>query len=109
MALSTSNVAEIVSSTKLKASIFLRSAEDAIDNEANPNTPKKFGNLRNDLVKSVTGLVGKIVWGKNYAIYQESKQYKNYSTPGTGPHFAENAVKKVASQTDNLAKSSNLT
>ena len=57
-----------------------------------------------DIVKQVLGLKGKIVWGKNYAIYQESKQYRNYTTPGTGPHFAENSVKEVVRNSESIAK-----
>lgn len=52
------------------------------------------------MLKQVLGLHGKVIWGKNYAGFQERKQYQNYTTAGTGPHFAENAVRTVAARAD---------
>lgn len=91
-----------------KASIFLRTIAETIVRASTPKTPMKTGRLRMDVVKQVLGLRGKIIWGKNYAIYQEEKQFKNYTTPGTGPHFAENAVKEVISDTATVARQSGL-
>lgn len=73
--------------------MFLRSFMDSVINKSTPITPKKRGNLRQDILKQVSGLSGKLIWGKDYAIYQEKKQYKNYTTPGTGPGFAEKSVR----------------
>jgi hypothetical protein len=75
-----------------KSNVFLRTACDEVVKISTPNTPKKTGRLRMDVVKQVLGLKGKISWGKNYAIFQESKQFKKYTTPGTGPNFAGNAI-----------------
>ena len=104
----TDNTAKIKNNTQVKASIFLRNATDKIIDISTPNTPKKTNRMRLDIIKSVLGLKGKIVWGKKYAVFQEVKQFKNYSTPGTGPHFAENAVKEVVKLTRNLAKQAGL-
>lgn len=87
-----------------KASIFLRFMTDEIVKNSTASTPKKTGRLRNDILKQVLGLKGRIIWGKNYAIYQEKKQYTNYTTPGTGPNFAENAVKNAVSLTSKIAE-----
>ena len=85
---------------RTQGSLALRFMLDDIDRIANPVTPKRFGNLRRDLLKQVIGLSSKIIWGKNYAIFQENKQYQNYTTPGTGPHFAQNSVYKVTANAD---------
>lgn len=58
------------------------------------------GHLRNDIVIKVNGGKARIKWGKNYAAIQEEgvtwgKKIKNYTTPGTGPHFAEKSIKKI--------------
>ena len=73
-----------------------------------PKTPKKSGRLRMDVVKQVLGLAAKVVWGKKYGVYQETKRFKKYTTPGTGPHFAENAAKDLPPLTEKVAKNSGL-
>jgi len=75
-----------------RASLAIRFMLDGIHQEANQHTPMNHGNLRADVLKSVIGLHGEIRWTKNYAIYQERRQYAHYTTAGTGPHFARNAV-----------------
>lgn len=92
----------------LNANLALRFITDAIQQTANPKTPKRLGNLRNDTVKQVVGLHGTIEWRKRYAGYQETKQYKHYTTPGTGPHYAENAVKTVANDSDQYFRKAGL-
>lgn len=98
------NTGRVNGDIKIKASIFLRNAAEAIVKESTPHTPKKTGRLRMDIIKQVLGLHGRIEWGKNYAVFQEEKQFANYTTPGTGPHFAENAVKKIVSNTAAIAR-----
>lgn len=90
------NTPKLSIDSKRNASLGLRFILDAIDRTAGPKTPKRDGNLRRDISKQVLGLRGTITWRKGYAGYQENKQYRNYTTPGTGPHFAQNAVKEVA-------------
>lgn len=94
------NTAHIITDTTKGANLALRFMLDDIDRAARPVTPKKAGNLRNDIVKSVLGLRGTIKWGKNYAIFQEKKKFRNYTTPGTGPHFAENSVVKITKKSE---------
>jgi Minor capsid protein len=86
--------------TTRNANLALRFIMDAIQQTADPKTPKRLGNLRRDTLKSVVGLHGSIEWKKRYAGYQEEKQYKHYTTPGTGPHYAQNAVKAVVAKSD---------
>ena len=91
-----------------KSNIFLRLATDSVVQISTPKTPKKSGRLRMDIVKQVLGLKGKIIWGKNYGVYQETKQFKHYTTAGTGPHFAENAVNAMIKLTNTIGRKAGL-
>lgn len=91
----TTNTALILSETNSNTSLALRFMIEDIHRIANPKTPKDKGNLRADVIKSVNGLRGRIEWSKEYAVYQEYKQFTNYTTSGTGPHYAENSVVDV--------------
>lgn len=104
----TDNTAHLESDLTVKASIFLRLAAEAITVASYPKTPKKTGRMRNDVLKQVLGLNAKVVWTKNYAIYQEEKQFKNYTTPGTGPHYARNAVHQIVSNATQVARQAGL-
>lgn len=80
--------------------LALRMMTDAIDQEAFRNTPKDKGELRKNLHKTVGAKNAKIRWNTKYAAVQEAgqvrgKRIRKYTTAGTGPHFAENAVMKV--------------
>ncbi len=111
----TDNTPTIISQTQQRASIFLRLLCDNVTDLSRPNTPKMFGNLGRDVIKSVQRLKGKIEWPKVYASYQErgkradgTRVVKKYTTAGTGPHFAENAVKKSIQNTGAIAKLAHL-
>lgn len=93
---------EVKSFTSQKANIFLRLMSDKLIELSEPNTPKRKGNLRTDILKQTLGLKSKVIWGKGYAAYQErgarkdgSRAVRNYTTGGTGAHFAENAARKL--------------
>lgn len=94
------NTLRISSEMNNKQGIAIRLMLEAIHRTSTPNTPKKIGLLRADVKKRVTGKSGMIKWGRKYAAYQErgytSGPVKRYTTSGTGAHFAENAVRKVA-------------
>lgn len=105
----------IISQTEHRASVFLRLLADEIVENARPNTPKDKGNLSRDILRIVTGLHGSVDWRKTYASYQErgsradgSRKVKNYTTPGTGPHYAENAVEKAVKNSNAIAKLAHL-
>lgn len=87
-----------------RASIFLRTIAEEIVSVSQDKTPKDTGRLRADVIKSVLGLSGKIRWQKKYAVYQEEKQFRHYTTAGTGPHFARDAVNLVVKQSDGIAR-----
>lgn len=79
--------------------LTLRYALDEVDKLAFPKTPKDRGELRKNIRKTVSASRGTIQWASNYAAFQErgysSGPIRRYTTPGTGAHFAENAVKAV--------------
>lgn len=69
---------------------------------SNPKTPKKIGKLRKNIVKKlVSDYERQVVWKQPYAAVQErgirkgSRRFRNYTTPGTGAKFAENAKNEV--------------
>lgn len=91
-----------------KANVFLRLMAEEIVNISEPKTPKKLGNLRRDVIKSVLALKATIAWRKKYASVQEEKQFRNYTTPGTGPHYARNAVNEAIKRVDSIARRAGL-
>lgn len=91
-----------------KASIFIRLMADYIQEVADPNTPKRTGLLRKNVLKQTLGLKGKIMWNQDYAAKMEEVQFKNYTTPGTNKDFAKNAVHEGVQNTDKILKNSGL-
>lgn len=96
----TDNTPQVSISTERGISLAIRYMLDGIDQIANPRTPKDTNRLRSDITKQVLGKKGTITWHKKYAQAQEAgiihgSPVRNYTTPGTGPHFAENAVRQV--------------
>jgi len=106
------NNAKIRLDTSKRASLGLRFIGDDILKRANPMTPKKRGNLRRDTIVQVLGLSGTVKWLKNYAAPQERGfgrgPIRNYTTPGTGPHFAEKAVTKAVENSGSQFKKAGL-
>lgn len=96
----TDNTERIISETQNKKGLAIRFMLEAVHRSSRPNTPMLTGQLRGDVEKSVVGSTGKIKWGKKYAWYQErgytSGPVRRYTTPGTGAHFAENAIEAEA-------------
>lgn len=94
---------------RMKSKILLadRMLLEDIHRESRYNTPlsrglPSDGDLREQVKKQIIGDVAMITWNVPYASYQErgkrfdgSHIVKHYTTPGTGPWFAKNAVKKV--------------
>ncbi len=82
--------------------LAIRLAMDDIDREAFRNTPKDKGELRKNIRKQVGQTSGTMTWASDYAAFQErgysSGPIRKYTTSGTGPNFAKNAVAKVASK-----------
>ena len=102
------NTTKIILSTSRQANLAIRYMLDDIHSISNPLTPRQFGGLRRNVLKSVIGLKGKITWGQKYASIQETKQFQNYSTSGTGPQYAETGARAVAKSPRNAMKKARL-
>lgn len=82
---------------------------------AEPITPKKEGELVGSVSKEVIGRLGRIVWQRVYAGYQEfgqrldgSHRVKKYTTPGTDKHFASKSVEvELAKVNEHVGKAFN--
>lgn len=104
----TSNVAKIKADNNSNIPLAIRFMLDNTHALALPKTPKDTGDLSKNVFKTVQGRRGIISWIMNYAIYQEDKQHVNYTTPGTGPHFAENSVKQTVAEADSFFRKARL-
>lgn len=91
------------------ASLFLRFFSEETIRRSTPKTPMRHNFLRREILKQVLGLHGAIKWLARYSVFQETKQFQNYTTPGTGPHFAENAVRSAVKDTAAIARKAKLT
>lgn len=107
------NTPRLLTNSQRVANLAVRFAADDVLKYARKKTPYSGaiksrggksltggGHLRDDTVVKVNGGKARIRWGKSYAAIQEEgvtwgKKIKNYTTPGTGPNYAENAIKKV--------------
>lgn len=76
-----------------------------IRTRALPITPMLNGNLNTNVYVHTFGKSGSITWNSPYAQYQErgmradgTHVIENYTTPGTGPHFTQESVKKAWEQ-----------
>lgn len=92
--------------------LFLRLLGEGILISSTPRTPFKKGNLRGRTRVSVAGNRGSVKWLAHYAEYQErgytTGPVRKYTTPGTGAHFAEQAVRKETANTKQYAKKAGL-
>lgn len=102
------NTTSIILQTQRNAGLALRYMLEDMHSIAEPRTPKKDGILRRNVLKTVNGLRGTIKWNAKYAIYQELKKFTNYTTSGTGPHFAENSAKAVAKSPEGAMRKARL-
>ena len=89
----TDNTALIQNSIQNQASIINRFILEEAHAKSLLDTPMRTGELRLKVEKTISGLDGTIRWVAPYSVYQETKQFKHYTTAGTGPHFARNSVR----------------
>lgn len=104
----TDNSTIVIANTQRNSSLFLRLVTEEIHRIANPKTPKDKGYLRGNVLKTVLGLRGTIVWKQKYASIQETKKFQNYTTAGTGKGYARTSVDAVAKNTVTLMKKARL-
>lgn len=102
------NTAQVKQQIHRKGSLMLRRMLDGVEKAADPQTPKDTGDLRMNKLKQVLGLKAVIQWRQKYAAIQETKQFQNYTTAGTGPHYASKAVKKVSGELPKYAREADL-
>lgn len=74
--------------------------------EAIPITPKRFGILRGShyITRPQNGMciVGFGGAASAYAAIQHNKQFKNYTTPNTGPGYLSKAIDKIRPKADDI-------
>lgn len=109
----TDNTPRVKMEVTRKASVFLRIASEAVKQNAMPKTPRDTGRLRESPLIQVLGRRATIQWRKVYAAVQErgvirGSRIVNYTTPGTGPNYAENAVRKAVNDTPSLLRKAGL-
>lgn len=105
------NTAKLKTKIENNTAVMVRLMLRDIHAKAEPNTPMKTGSLRAQVREQALGNTGYIEWRAEYATYQEDGSKGkpwNYTTAGTGPHFAENAVNEVVANLDEYARKSNL-
>lgn len=102
------NTTKVILETDRNASLALRYMLEDLHSLSIPKTPKDKGLLRGNVLKTVSGLRGTIVWGQKYASRLETKQFRNYTTPGTGPHYAETSAKAIAKSPENAMRKARL-
>jgi hypothetical protein len=96
--------------SKINGQTAVRLALQDVERYARKITPYSGGgkgsHLRDSTFISVFGTKGQIVWNKHYAESQErgfsksGKKFVNYTTPGTGPHYAEKSIEEVSKHID---------
>lgn len=81
-----------------------------------PITPKRTGALRRSIVTRAIGTQAEIAWRLPYAVDQDAgidsitgRVYRNYTTPGTGPHFKDKAFALTITQIDPMFRELGLT
>jgi len=81
-------------------------------------TPKKTAWLRRSIITQAIGTRAQIGWRASYAAVQEAGgrqgadgwiPFKDYTTGGTGPHFARDAFRATATQMPEVIRQLGLT
>lgn len=96
--------------------VTLRLMLEGIHRNANPITPLRDNGLRTSVLKTMEGTSKAIIeWREPYASYQERGMradgthiVRNYTTPGTHAHYAEESVKKVMDNIQEYARQGGL-
>ena len=97
-----SNTPQVKFETSAQISLLIRLMIEDVHLKSVYKTPFRHGDLRAMVGKQMNGKTGIIEWRAPYAEYQErgmrrdgSRVVRNYTTPGTHAHFAEESVKEV--------------
>jgi hypothetical protein len=95
-----SNRAAVEAEIRVKTQAGALAAAHDLLAVSTPKTPYKRGDLRSRRRASVLSNGARAEWLARYAAVQEAGRrgghtFRKYTTPGTGAHFVENAVKVV--------------
>lgn len=97
------NARVIGDSIDLHFDLAIQQIAESVIRAAEPNTPKKTGKLRKSAHPTHAGpRQVSVEWSAPYSTKQEQgissngKPIQRYTTPGTGAHFAQNAINQVA-------------
>lgn len=93
-----SKVRYVQAKTELGMQMAIRLALEDIRRTAEPLTPRRTGELRSSAI--IRQSEGVVQWTADHAEILENKEFSNYTTPGTGAHFAERAVRQVEQRFD---------
>lgn len=107
---------EVEASVENAVALTLRLAVEDIHRRANDITPLRDNGLRTSVLKTMPNKTTAVIeWKVPYAAYQErgmradgTHVVQHYTTPGTGPHFAENSVKATMNNFYEIAKQGGL-
>lgn len=111
---------EVEASVENALALTLRLATEDIHRRANDITPLRDNGLRTSVLKTMPNKTTAVIeWRVPYAAVQEqgyrtdprtgkTVMFTNYTTPGTGPHFAENSVKATMNNFYEIAKQGGL-
>lgn len=112
----TGNYEQYFSNLRPRVRRELNGQSDAIAHivrkNTNPVTPKRKGKLRSSFRKTKTYGTNKVVveveyrarnerTGFIYSYIQEHRQYRHYTTPGTGPRYLRKGLNKSTTQVRN--------
>lgn len=99
------NTASVKNDIETGIGLAIRLLLEDIFVEATPVTPMEKGDLRKRVLRKMEGnRKGSITWESSYAGVQEQGFrrtangivfFRNYTTPGTGPHYARDSVENI--------------
>lgn len=100
------NSDEVINRINKSMDLALGLMARAVEGASRPKTPRDRGDLRREVsAKKVKQGQYEVVWNKEYAQAQEAgvingSKIRNYTTPGTGPGFAEYGIRKVTADAE---------
>lgn len=110
-----SNSARTENNISNKLGLMCRLLVEDVYRNSLKTTPMKYGDLRKTVNRRIENNRGIIEWTAPYAAYQErgmradgSHVVRNYTTPGTGKHYAKDAVIETLEKIGDYARKAGL-
>lgn len=90
----------ILAKEQVGKSLMLRQMGEDFYRASLPITPMDTGNMRQNVLRQVSGDTVHVTWQENYALFQNNpkKPFHHYTTPGTSSHFVENTIPKISDE-----------